>query len=54
MTKEKQVKCSHKIDINKYCVMCDVFKKENCPHYINSDKEHNPNGYMYCTQCKKI
>ena len=27
-------------------------KNPECPHYINSDK-YNPEGWKYCTQCKK-
>ena len=26
-------------------------KSPNCPHYINSDKEYNPDGWKFCTQC---
>jgi hypothetical protein len=27
-------------------------KSPDCPHYINSDP-YNPDGWKYCTQCKK-
>lgn len=28
-------------------------KSPDCPHYINSDPQYNPDGWKYCTQCKK-
>jgi hypothetical protein len=28
-------------------------KSPDCPHYINADKKYNPDGWKYCTQCKK-